>query len=664
MNRQAKRYQPRRMQRRREDAVVFALAACVALVAGALISAASARAADVAYKQSIEIVPSVESMPIQPTALVLLSNGTRAYVANRLDHSLVQFGIDAASNWQKMAVDSESPTNGLAAPVQLSLSHDQSHLYVLGDPAGDADTLAEFSIDAATGDLTFKKLHTNGNGSVIGLIEPAGIAVSPDDAYVYVTSRGDHRVLVFARQVDGDLAFVNSVQDGTSGVDGLNGADQIAISGDGKSVYVSSPVEHSIATFSRDSATGTLTFVNVLIDGMSGVDGLLGAHAIAVSEDGAQVYVGGLGDNAIAVFQRDTTTGALSPYKVYRNGDMYGAVPISGLGGVIALRIAPHRNHLYAVSALDNALVIFQSDPATGDLALQEVLNDGIDNVDGLLQPLDMVVDVQNHFLYSVSSEQKIGQFELSNALPMAVDDDAVATVGVASAIDVLNNDTDPDAGDTLRVVRVTLTPSTRGAVDLVNGQVLYTPGAVTGIVSDTFTYTIADARGAEAVATVTVSINAPPVAMSDTATTGVNVSVTIFVIANDYDPDGKFSNTMSITQFESISQQRGSVNPESVPRSLRLVASPKITALTYTPPADFSGVDTFTYSVSDDHGAIATGTVTVIVGKGVGISTLPPAAGNKARKKSGGGANDFLSLALLTTMLLAGLRLRRSRRI
>lgn len=656
MSLHAKKYYPRRMQRRWEDAVVLALAALIALIAGALVSATSAHAAEVSYKQSFAVVTS--SGTVQPTALVLSRDGRHAYVANRQDHSLVSFSIDAAGSWQKTSVVSEESGNGLAAPVQLGLSHDESRLYVLGNP----DTLAEYTINAASGELSFKKLHTNGTGSLIGLIEPAGIAISPDDAHVYVTSSGDHRVLVFARQADGDLAFVNSLQDGSGGIDGLNGADQIIISADGKSVYVSSPVEHSIATFARDAASGALTFMNGLIDGVSGVDGLLGAHAIAVSDDGAHVYVGGLGEDAIAVFQRDTTTGVLSPYKVYRNGDMSGAVPIAGLDGVIALHLAPHRNQLYAVSINDNAVVVFQRDPATGDLVWQEILRDSIDNVDGLLQPLDLVVDAQNHYLYSLSTEQKIGQFEVTNAPPVAVDDNAVATVGVTGAIDVLGNDTDPDAGEHMHVVRVTATSSTRGVVALIDGRVRYTPAADTVIVSDLFTYTIADARGAEAVATVTVSINTPPVAMNDTATTNVNVPVTIFVLANDYDPDGKFRNTMSVAQFEFMSQQQGSVNPENVPRSMRVTASSNITALTYTPPADFSGVDTFTYSVSDDHGGTATGTVTVIVGNGVGVTTQPPPAANAARKKSGG-ASDFASLALLTAALLASLRSRRSRR-
>ena len=53
---------------------------------------------------------------------------------------------------------------------------------------------------------------------------------------------------------------------------------------------------------SRDVATGRLTFVQVLKDGVGGVDGLYGADSVTVSPDGSQVYATGYYDDALAVF--------------------------------------------------------------------------------------------------------------------------------------------------------------------------------------------------------------------------------------------------------------------------------------------------------------------------------------------------------------------------
>jgi len=82
---------------------------------------------------------------------------------------------------------------------------------------------------------------------------------------------------------------------------------------------------------------------------------------------------------------------------------------------------------------------------------------------------------------------------------------------------------------------------------------------------------------------------NVPPVAEDDTASTETNLPVTIEVLTNDSDSDG-------------------TLNPESV----QIVDAPgnglaqanMDGTITYTPNLDFSGTDSFTYTVEDDQGA------------------------------------------------------------
>ena len=67
---------------------------------------------------------------------------------------------------------------------------------------------------------------------------------------------------------------------------------------------------------------------------------------------------------------------------------------------------------------------------------------------------------------------------------------------------------------------------------------ITYTPGTALGDVA--FTYTVEDNLGSVSnAATVTVFVNAPPVAANDTAMTGDATAITIAVLANDDDPDG-----------------------------------------------------------------------------------------------------------------------------
>jgi hypothetical protein len=63
--------------------------------------------------------------------------------------------------------------------------------------------------------------------------------------------------------------------------------------------------DDAIASFSRDGATGGLTFVEQDKDGIDGVDGLDGARRVGASPDGAHVYVAGFFDDAVVAFSRE-----------------------------------------------------------------------------------------------------------------------------------------------------------------------------------------------------------------------------------------------------------------------------------------------------------------------------------------------------------------------
>ena len=53
---------------------------------------------------------------------------------------------------------------------------------------------------------------------------------------------------------------------------------------------------------SSDATTGALTFVEVHKNVVGGVDGLDGADSVTVSPDGKHLYVAGFDDDAVAVF--------------------------------------------------------------------------------------------------------------------------------------------------------------------------------------------------------------------------------------------------------------------------------------------------------------------------------------------------------------------------
>lgn len=100
----------------------------------------------------------------------------------------------------------------------------------------------------------------------------------------------------------------------------MHDAQDIAISPDGATVYVSAYADDAVVIFQRNSTTGALTYSATLINGVNGVSGINGAKSLVVSPDNAHVYVASLSDSAIAVFARNNATGALTSVEVQRNG--------------------------------------------------------------------------------------------------------------------------------------------------------------------------------------------------------------------------------------------------------------------------------------------------------------------------------------------------------
>ncbi len=170
--------------------------------------------------------------------------------------------------------------------------------------------------------------------------------------------------------------------------------------------------------------------------------------------------------------------------------------------------------------------------------------------------------------------------------------------------------DSDPD-GNPLTVTAVGAT--NQGGIAVVNATsdgVKYTPATgFTG--TETFTYTIGDGQGGTASALVTVTINDAgssqnPVAQPDAFSVNLNtINNNLAVLANngngvDADLDG---NPLTVTAV-GATDHGGTA-----------VVNATSNGVTYTPANGFRGTETFSYTISDGQGGIATATATVTVG-------------------------------------------------
>jgi hypothetical protein len=136
------------------------------------------------------------------------------------------------------------------------------------------------------------------------------------------------------------------------------------------------------------------------------------------------------------------------------------------------------------------------------------------------------------------------------------------------------------------------------GTVTFTDERVFYTPAA-NYYGPDSFTYTLGNAGSGTDTGTVTISVNAPPDAVNDTASVFTGSSGNfINVLANDtYLPD-----TAETLTFTAIAAPGHGV------------ANLLNGRLLYTPNAGYIGADSFTYTISDGHGGSDTATVSVAV--------------------------------------------------
>jgi 6-phosphogluconolactonase (cycloisomerase 2 family) len=172
-----------------------------------------------------------------------------------------------------------------------------------------------FGHDPSTGGLVIVDVAQNGDRAALtGLDVTQGIAISPDGAHVYATGYGADALVVFSRNAaTGALTFVERKDDGIGGVDGLGGAFKLAVEPRRRARLRRVGIdEDAVAVFSRNATTGALPSSRCSADGVGGVDGIARPWNLALSPDGAHLYVTSTVDNAVAVFARNATTGALA----------------------------------------------------------------------------------------------------------------------------------------------------------------------------------------------------------------------------------------------------------------------------------------------------------------------------------------------------------------
>ncbi len=156
---------------------------------------------------------------------------------------------------------------------------------------------------------------------------------------------------------------------GCTAGDGVADARHVAVSPDGKNVYVASAMgggndQGALSAFSRAPNTGTLTELNCVGETAgngcaTAGDGLSQASGVAVSPDGQTIYVtsSDFGGGAVAAFARNQTTGAIGAELDCVSENMTGTC-LDGHG----------LSNAQDVAATNQAVYVASADPTTGGL--------------------------------------------------------------------------------------------------------------------------------------------------------------------------------------------------------------------------------------------------------------------------------------------------------
>lgn len=353
----------------------------------------------------------------------LLAAASPAHAGDIVSSSFAQLtGADGCMVQTGVATTTGCATgHGLTQAAAVTVSPDQKNVYVassMDSNQSGSNAVLTFTRDAATGALTQAGCISDDGGDgrpgSDGLCTDGdvlagadAIAISPDGRSVYVTAAAMSGIAVFDRDPDtGALTESSCVKsyserDRCSTATGLRQVDGITVSPDGRNVYAAARESNAVVAFSRDEETGALTNIGCVSN--TGHDGactdataLDGAGDIVVAPDGNSVYVTAHRINAITVLARDAETGVLTPSGCFMDAPPEGGPckKLDGIVGASAMALSPDGKSVYMASSGSSTLVTFNRDTTSGALTPADCLiNEAPSGDDSVYQAPDEDTD-------------------------------------------------------------------------------------------------------------------------------------------------------------------------------------------------------------------------------------------------------------------------------
>jgi 6-phosphogluconolactonase (cycloisomerase 2 family) len=322
------------------------------------------------------------------------------WVATTGDQMITTFTINESTGASSQV---GSATKSGAQPSKMLMTVDRKVLFVANMDVPDPNCDPNHTITAPTvfcNEVRAFSVNTDGTLKAIGnpvvMPPPAasaqgsqiGLAVDPKGSFLFVTNQGNSGAFGQAGAVQGSISVLSisssgltlssSVSSAVPGDFAGNGPSDIAVAPVGNFLYVSNRFDNTVAAFSYDPSTGTITTPPFDFKGtgtnpagvaFSKCAGGSAVNTNCTASDGDNLFVANSGlSNNISVFSACIEVTPMCPGANGTLQEISGSpFPANGIGPTSFI-VDPLLNFVYVVDTQSNEISQFKYSPATGAL--------------------------------------------------------------------------------------------------------------------------------------------------------------------------------------------------------------------------------------------------------------------------------------------------------
>lgn len=276
---------------------------------------------------------------------------------NTREGSVTAFAVDRASG--ALTRINEVPTGG-SGTTNLWLDAPSMTLLAANYGGGSASSISVNRDGSLGGLVSTIKASGSGPHRRQASAHAHGVTVDPSGRYALVPDMGADRLFVYGfdrathalspEDANHPRAFVAPPG---------SGPRHIAFGPDGRFVYLINELSAEVMTLRWDAPHGQLTLVQTLQTCSAAFEGVKSGAEVAVSHDGRFVYVENRGENTLVVYRVDAGTGKLSLVQRTASG---GERPWG-------FAIHPSGRWMLVANQRSGRVNVFRIDPATGELS-------------------------------------------------------------------------------------------------------------------------------------------------------------------------------------------------------------------------------------------------------------------------------------------------------